>query len=72
MTRKFYVYDIDDVDGWNLYYENSNNIDYCVLDNDNVIWFPVFMIDQYNNPSAFIGWNNSPMLDKLKESLFKD
>lgn len=71
MTREFYVYDIDDVDGWNLFYENSNNLDFCVLDKDNVIWFPVFMVDEIGHPTDFIGWNNSQMLDKLKESLFK-
>lgn len=71
MTKEFYVHDIDDVDGWDLYYENSNDLDYCVIDILKTIWFPVFMVDQYNSPTSFIGWNNSPMLDKLKESLFK-
>lgn len=71
MTKEFYVYDIDDVDGWDLYYKNTNNMNYCILDRDNVIWFPVFMVGEIGEPTDFIGWNNTPMLDKLKESLFK-
>lgn len=71
MTKQHYCIDIDDVDAWTLYYTNQCSTDFSVIDETNTIWFPVFMIDQYGNPSDLLGWNNTPMMKPLLETLFQ-
>lgn len=71
-TRKYYCSYIDDVLPWNTFYDNNGDTNFCVIDRFNTIWFPVFMIGQYGQPTSFIAWNNTPMLKPLLETLFQE